>query len=365
MSCNEVTFLRHQAAEFDAILGTNPPEPGVLVLADESPAGSPLYHEACVYHPPSRSIFVTSNQLSKPCQQRSLATGGKYVRLSRVYDKYEDSFTESNISRVEDITFAHIDGAMLNGGVNFGSGHILFCAQGSKDPNDPSGIIKVAVPPAGSSDTTSETIIDSFHGIPFNSVNDVVVHPLDSSIWFTDPHYGFHQGIRLQPQLPNEVYRYDPGNGSVRVVADGFIRPNGLCFSPGIDTLYVTDTGAIHGSPSVPFDPAGPSHIYAFDIVYPKGRTEPLLINRRLFAYAPGKIPDGIKCDTRGNVYAGCADGIEVWNPSGSLIGTIKVPGGVANFCFGEKGVIYACNETRLLRIQLHGEGVKGALFTM
>ncbi|GIK06744.1 hypothetical protein Aspvir_002394 [Aspergillus viridinutans] len=361
MASNQVAFLKHQE-EFDEILGYNSPEPHVSVLADESPARLPLYHEACVYHPPTRSIFVTSNQMPNLSHQRNLATEDKHIKLSRVYDTYQGSSTESNVAKVEDITFPHIDGAMLNGGVNLGLDHILFCAQGSKESSDPSGIMKVAVPSEGSGDTTSEIVIGSFYGTPFNSVNDVVVHPLDSSIWFTDPHYGFHQGIRHQPQLPNQVYRYDPGNGSVRVVADGFIRPNGLCFSPGLDTLYVTDTGAIHGSTLVPFNPAGPSHIYAFDIVYPGGRSEPQLVNRRVFAYAPGKVPDGIKCDTRGNVYAGCADGIEVWNPSGVLIGTIRIPGGVANFCFGENGVIYACNETRLLRIHLRGEGVKGAL---
>lgn len=50
-------------------------------------------------------------------------------------------------------------------------------------------------------------------------------------------------------------------------------------------------------------------------------------------------VPDGIKCDVYGNVYSGCGDGIEVWNPAGTLIGTIVIPGGgVANFCFGKDG---------------------------
>ncbi|GIJ86813.1 hypothetical protein Asppvi_005709 [Aspergillus pseudoviridinutans] len=316
MASNKVAFIKHQAPEFDAILGPNPPEPQVSILADEGPAGLHLYHEACVYHQPTRSIFVTSDQM----------TNLKHIKLSRVYDTYQGSSTESNAAKVERITFPHIDGAMLNGGVNFGRDHILFCAQGSKIPSDPSGIIKVAVPPEGSSDTTSEAMISSFYGISFNSPNDVVVHP-DSSIWFTDPQYGFYQGIRPAPELPNQVYRYDPSSGSIRVVAEGFVRPNGLCFSPNFNTVYITDTGADPGSP--PFDPAGPSHIYAFDIVLPEGQTEPQLVNRRVFAYAPGKMPDGIKCDTHGNVYAGCGDGIEVWNPSGVLIGTIQIPGGM------------------------------------
>jgi gluconolactonase len=357
MASIQVTFHKHQPSNFVKILGANPQ---VSVLADGGDL--PLYHEACIYHAPSCSVFVTSNQLATSSDQATPESAKKIVKLTRVYDSEPNLATGPHMTKVEDITFPTITGAMLNGGVNFDSENILLCAQGSRDLKDPSGIIKVTIASGARSDTVSETVIGSFHGIPFNSVNDVIVHPHDLSIWFTDPPYGFHQGIRPPPQLPNHVYRYDPKNGSIRVVADGFTRPNGLCFSPELDTLYVTDTGAVHGSSSVPLCQTGPSHIYAFDVVFKKGWSEPFLANRRVFAYAPGKVPDGIKCDTRGNVYAGCTDGIEVWDPSGVLIGTIDIPGGVSNFCFGEKGTVYACNETKLLKIHLDGEGVKGAL---
>jgi gluconolactonase len=72
-------------------------------------------------------------------------------------------------------------------------------------------------------------------------------------------------------------------------------------------------------------------------------------------------IPDGIKCDTAGNVYSGCGDGIHVWSPGGVLLGRILIPGGVANFCFGDAGVIFALNEHRLWRVEV-GKGVRGAL---
>lgn len=84
-------------------------------------------------------------------------------------------------------------------------------------------------------------------------------------------------------------------------------------------------------------------------------------MNRRLFAMASVGVPDGIKCDLDGNVYSGCGDGINVWSPGGVLLGLIALEGGVANFCFGRNGEIFALNEHRLWRIQL-GEGVKGAL---
>jgi gluconolactonase len=63
-----------------------------------------------------------------------------------------------------------------------------------------------------------------------------------------------------------------------------------------------------------------------------------------------------------GNVYSGCGDGVEVWNPEGVPLGVIAIEGGVANFCFGEQGVLYACNETRFWKVQLNKDKVRGAL---
>lgn len=89
-------------------------------------------------------------------------------------------------------------------------------------------------------------LISSFHGRPFNLVNDVVVHS-DGSIWFTDPNYGHEQGIRPEPQLPNLVYGFEPESVSIRAMADGFGRPNGISFSPDEKIVYVTDTDFVHG----------------------------------------------------------------------------------------------------------------------
>jgi hypothetical protein len=63
MGSNEVIFLKHQPAEFDAILGSNSSERRISILADESLADLPLYHEAGVYHLLINSIFITLNQL--------------------------------------------------------------------------------------------------------------------------------------------------------------------------------------------------------------------------------------------------------------------------------------------------------------
>ncbi|KAL2870458.1 SMP-30/gluconolactonase/LRE family protein [Aspergillus lucknowensis] len=128
---------------------------------------------------------------------------------------------------------------MANGGINYKDG-IIFCAQGSMD--QPSGLYLMSITPPYSS-----TILKSnFYGRPFNSVNDVVVHS-DGSIWFTDPIYGYEQGYRPSPRLPNQVYRFNPAKGSIRAMADGFGRPNGIWFSPNEKVVYVTDTDWMHG----------------------------------------------------------------------------------------------------------------------
>ena len=67
-------------------------------------------------------------------------------------------------------------------------------------------------------------------------------------------------------------------------------------------------------------------------------------------------IPDGLKIEMMGNVYAGSGDGVNVWNAGGNLVGKILVQGGVANFAFGELGVMFLLNEERLYRIDLSRE---------
>ncbi|KAE8154864.1 hypothetical protein BDV25DRAFT_147114 [Aspergillus avenaceus] len=188
---------------------------------------------------------------------------------------------------------------MANGGINYGPDYILFCAQGSMAAR--SGLYRMS----RAAPYETELLKGDFFSRPFNSVNDVVVHA-DGSVWFTDPSYGFEQGYRPPPCLPNQVYRWCPGTGSIRAMADGFGKPNGICFSPGEEVVYVTDTDRVRGDGTV--DDRRVSSIYAFDVCVCHG--EPFLANRRLFAMAERGIPDGIKCDLEGNVYSGCGDGM-------------------------------------------------------
>lgn len=277
----------------------------------------PFAHEAGVYIPDLDAIYITSNILSTETG-RTIKIG----KLTRQSGQWQYEEIQNDI-------------AMGNGAINYDGG-VLFCDQGTKTV--PGGLVHMEV----SFPYTTKTLVSSYHWRQFSSINDVVVHS-DGSVWFTDPNYGFQQGFRAEPQLPCQVYRFGPESRDLRVVADGFGKPNGLCFSPDEETMYVTDTDWIQGDGTKDFTRA--SHIYAFDVI--DRHNSHFLANRRVFAMADEGVPDGIKCDVLGNVYSGCGDGVHVWTPGGKLIGKIKVSGGISNFCFGRKGEIFLLNETR------------------
>ena len=90
------------------------------------------------------------------------------------------------------------------------------------------------------------TVADAWRGKRLNSPNDVVVKS-DGTIWFTDPSYGIaddYLGRRGESEIEGcNVYRVDPSGSAVTMVADDFVRPNGLAFSPDETLLYVADSG--------------------------------------------------------------------------------------------------------------------------
>ena len=177
-------------------------------------------------------------------------------------------------------------------------------------------------------------LMDRFEGKRLNSPNDVVVHS-DGSVWFTDPGYGImlnYEGQVAEAELPNRVYRLEPESGEAAIVADDFLRPNGLCFSPDEDLLYIVDTGRSH-------DPDGPSHIRVFDV-----NADNQLENGRVFVDMNPGMADGIRCDEDGNLWAAAGwagpgfDGAHCYAPDGTRIGQIHLPEICANLCFGGAG---------------------------
>lgn len=283
--------------EFEVVLG---PGPELVKVADVDA------HEGPVYARAEHALYFTSVAPDACVKRLDLSSGETTVMCSDV--------------------------VAPNGMCLDRAGRLLICEQGSLGA--PARIARLD--PA-----TGElvTVVDAWRGLRLNSPNDVAVKR-DGSIWFTDPSYGFLQGFRPKPEVGDHVYRYDPASGRLNVVADSFVKPNGIAFSPHEQTLYVTDSGANQEPGS--FHPGLPHHIVAFDVC--DGRH---LGPGRLFAVVAPGFPDGLKVDRMGRVYSSSFSGVQVFNPAGDLIGEINLPGAV-NFTFGgrRRNVLYITTDT-------------------
>lgn len=197
-------------------------------------------------------------------------------------------------------------------------------------------------------DGTRTVLASHFEGKRFNSPNDVVVKS-DGSIWFSDPSYGIdsdYEGDAAPSEIGDRcIYRIEADLSVITRVANGFVQPNGLAFSPDEQWLYVADTGATHV-------PDGPRHIRRFR-VGDDGRT---VTGGELFAQCEDGLFDGFRVDTNGNLWTSAGAGVHCYTPDGELIGKIHLPEAVANVCFGGRKLnrLFICATTSLYAVYLN-----------
>ena len=202
-------------------------------------------------------------------------------------------------------------------------------------------------------DGSITVLADGYQGKKLNSPNDVVVKS-DGTIWFTDPTYGIdsdYEGHKAESELGGSfVFRVDPQAGTLEIVANDFLKPNGLAFSPDESKLYISDTGISH-------DPEnGPHHIRVFDVV--DGRK---LTNSKVFAEVPNAVADGFRLDTEGNIWSSAGHGVNCYMPAGELLGRISVPELVSNVVFGapKRNRLFITATTSLYAIYLNRKGLQ------
>ena len=196
-------------------------------------------------------------------------------------------------------------------------------------------------------------LADTFDGKKLTGPNDVVVKS-DGSIWFSDNGAGIrgnYLGHKATPELPYRVYRIDARSGQTTIAVGDMERPNGLCFSPDENRLYVVDT------------PGGVKTTHVYDVVDDGTK----LINGRVFFDASPGYADGIRCDTEGNVWAGFSggegeDGAAVFAPDGKLIGRILLPERCANLCFGgvKRNRLFMAASQSIYTLYVEAQGAAG-----
>jgi gluconolactonase len=174
-----------------------------------------------------------------------------------------------------------------------------------------------------------------------------VVVKSDGCIYFTDP-------WSLATVAPNQwdlsfcgVYRVTPDLGTLTLLADDFLIPNGLAFSPDESVLYINDTRR--------------GHIRAFNLL-PNGTLAKQ--SDRVFADLRGPesgVPDGMKVDMAGNVYCGGAGGIYILDPQGKKLGRIMHgQPATTNIAFGgdDWKTLYFTNRAQLGMVKVKIPGI-------
>lgn len=188
-------------------------------------------------------------------------------------------------------------------------------------------------------DGTRTVLAATFHGKAFNSPNDCVIAN-DGALWFTDPTYGLAK--RPAEQTCHGVYRLTPGAAEPELMISDSDQPNGITFSPDGTTLYLADSGKPH-------------HVRAFTV-----GPNHLPTAGRVFAVITPGVPDGMRCDTAGRLFVAAGDGVQVFTPDGTQLGTIAVPETPANCGFGgaNGATLLITAKTSVYRIQLLTPGL-------
>lgn len=182
-----------------------------------------------------------------------------------------------------------------------------------------------------------------FKGKKLNSPNDATYNS-KNELYFTDPPYGLEKRMDdPAKELDFQgVYKMDT-YGNVTLMTDSITRPNGIAFFPEEKQLIVANS-----------DPNKPDW-YLYDV-----NDNGLLQNGRIFKSAKGYnkkqkgLPDGLKIDSQGNVFATGPGGVWIFNKSGRVLGKIRLADASSNCALSpDEKTLYITNHMKLLRVKM------------
>ena len=166
----------------------------------------------------------------------------------------------------------------------------------------------------------------------------------NGDLFFTDPPYGLPNGMEdSTKQIPFQGV-YKATNGVLTLVSDIVSRPNGIAFFPGEKTLLVASS-----------DPEK-AVWYAFDLL-----ENDSVSSARIFYDATEStktekkgLPDGLKIDKQGNVFATGPGGVWIFNKDGKVLGKIKIPESTSNCAFSpDEKTLYVTADMYVVRVKL------------
>ena len=192
------------------------------------------------------------------------------------------------------------------------------------------------------------TLAERYNGARFNSPNDLVFHS-NGDVYFTDPAYGLEKQW-ADPRREMDyagVFRRSASDGTVTLLTREMTRPNGIAFSPDERRLYVAQS-----------DPN--AALWRVFDVNPDGTIQNSRVLFDATAMTKGRkgLPDGLKVDADGNLFATGPGGVLVLSPEGRHLGTINTGQATSNCAFGDDGrTLYMTADDYLMRVKLKTKG--------
>jgi len=214
------------------------------------------------------------------------------------------------------------------------NGDVLLCQHGNRR------IVRIT------RDMTVTTFVDKFQGKKLNAPNDIVFRS-DGTLYFTDPPYGLPlQDDDPSKELPfNGVFKLQ--NGKLDVIITDLTRPNGIAFSPDEKTLYVSNSDERQRI-WMRYDVAADGNVSNGRVLFDSS------------GFKEGGVPDGMKIDVQGNIWATGPSAVLVLSPEGRHLGSIVPPEDPANCGWGDDGrSLYITAETGLYRVRTSVMGQK------
>lgn len=187
------------------------------------------------------------------------------------------------------------------------------------------------------------TLADRYNDKRLSSPNDAVYRST-GDLFFTDPPYGLgKQNEDPEKELPhNGVYQVT-ADGTVTLLVDTLTRPNGIILLPGEKKLIVANS-----------DPEK-AIWYEYEL-----DENDSLINGRIFYNATPELatanglPDGLKVDKQGNIFASGPGGIWIFNQTGTVLGRIRLTELAANCALSpDDKTLYITADPYVLRVKL------------
>jgi gluconolactonase len=191
------------------------------------------------------------------------------------------------------------------------------------------------------------TLVDRFEGKRINSPNDLVFRS-NGDLYFTDPPFGLPKSYDdPHKETPFQgVYKYS-GDGKLTLLTKDIKAPNGIAFSPGEKKLYISNADPLNA-------------VWMVYDVKPDGGIEngKVLFNATAWTKSKRGVPDGMKVDREGNIFAAGPGGIHVISPEGKHLGSIETGVPTGNVAWGEDGSsLFITSNSNVFRLKLTTKG--------